>query len=108
MSILQAPPRTEIKVRSGSAESPAVLSVTDQGSGLTADEKRQVGRKPFRDRGIGSGGSGLGLWIASTFVAASGGSLHAESRRHGLGTTMSMRLPIVSAETPELLDVLDG
>jgi hypothetical protein len=36
------------------------------------------------------------------------GSLHAESRGPGLGTTMSMRLPTISAETPELLEALDG
>jgi two-component system sensor histidine kinase KdpD len=103
-----SPPGSEIKVCSRGAEKCVVLSVTDQGSGLTADEKGQVGRRPFRGRGIGAGGSGLGLWIASTFIAANGGSLHAESGGPGLGATMSMRLPTVSAETPELLDALDG
>ena len=103
-----SPAGSDIKVCSRGAEKSVVLSVTDQGSGLTADEKGQVGRRPFRGRGIGPGGSGLGLWIASTFIAANGGSLHAESRGPGLGTTMSMRLPTVSAETPELLEALDG
>jgi K+-sensing histidine kinase KdpD len=103
-----SPPGSEIKVCSRGADKSVVLSVTDQGSGLTADEKGQVGRRPFRGRGIGPGGSGLGLWIASTFIAANGGSLHAESRGPGLGATMSMRLPTVSAEAPELLDALDG
>jgi two-component system, OmpR family, sensor histidine kinase KdpD len=101
-----SPPGTEIKVRSHTAEQSVILSVTDQGSGLTADEKGQVGRRPFR--GISSGGSGLGLWIASTFVAANGGTLHAESRGRSLGTTMSMRLPAAAAETPELVEALDG
>jgi hypothetical protein len=73
-----------------------------------ADEKGQVGRRPFRGRSIGPGGSGLGLWIASTFITANGGSLHAESRGPGLGATMSMLLPTVSAETLELLDAFDG
>jgi K+-sensing histidine kinase KdpD len=103
-----SPPGSEIKVCSRGADKSVVLSVTDQGSGLTADEKGQVGRRPFRGRGIGPGGSGLGLWIASTFIAANGGSLHAESRGPGLGATMSMRLPTASAEAPELLDALDG
>ena len=103
-----SPPGSDIKVCSRGAEKSVVLSVIDQGSGLTADEKEQVGRRPFRGRGIGPGGSGLGLWIASTFIAANGGSLHAESRGPGLGTTMSMRLPTDSAETPELLEALDG
>jgi two-component system, OmpR family, sensor histidine kinase KdpD len=103
-----SPPGTEIKVCSRSADNSVVISVMDQGSGLTADEKGQIGRRPFRGDGIGTGGSGLGLWIASTFVAANGGTLHAESRGPGLGTTMSMRLSTVSAETPELLEVVDG
>jgi K+-sensing histidine kinase KdpD len=103
-----SPPGTEIRVCARGADHAVVLSVTDQGSGLTADEKGQVGRRPFRGRDIGSGGSGLGLWIASTFITANGGSLHAESRGPGLGTTMSMRLPTVAAQTPELVDAFDG
>jgi len=103
-----SPPGTEIRICTHGANDAVVLSVTDQGSGLTADEKGQVGRRPFRGRDVGPGGSGLGLWIASTFIAANGGSLHAESRGPGLGTTMSMRLPTVAAETPELADAFDG
>lgn len=103
-----SPPGSEIKVCACGAEKSVVLSVTDQGRGLTADEKGQVGRRPFRDRGMGPAGSGLGLWIASTFIAANGGSLHADCRGPDLGTTMSMRLPMVAAETPEPLDARDG
>jgi K+-sensing histidine kinase KdpD len=101
-----SPSGTEIKVCCRAAEQTVIVSVTDQGSGLTTDEKGQVGRRPFR--GVGSGGSGLGLWIASTFVAANGGSLHAESRGPGFGTTISMRLPAATEEMPELMDALDG
>jgi two-component system, OmpR family, sensor histidine kinase KdpD len=103
-----SPPGTEIMVCTRGADNAVVLSVADQGSGLTADEKGQVGRRPFRGRDAGPGGSGLGLWIASTFIAANRGSLHAESRGPGLGTTISMRLPTVAAETPELADARDG
>ncbi len=103
-----SPPATEIRVCSRSAENAVVLSVTDQGGGLSGDEKGQVGRRPFRGRDIGPVGSGLGLWIASTFIAANGGTLHAESRGLGLGTTMSMRLPTIAAQTPELVDAPDG
>ena len=103
-----SPPGSEIRVRGRGAENAVVLSVTDQGSGLSSEEKGQVGRRPFRGPKIGPAGSGLGLWIASTFIAANGGSLHAESRGPGLGTTMSMRLPTVAAETPESVDALDG
>jgi two-component system, OmpR family, sensor histidine kinase KdpD len=103
-----SPSGTEIRVCTHDAGNAVVLSVTDQGSGLSADEKGQVGKRPFRGRHVGPGGSGLGLWIASTFIAANGGSLHAESCGPGLGTTMSMRLPTVAVETPELADALYG
>jgi two-component system, OmpR family, sensor histidine kinase KdpD len=103
-----SPPGTEIMVCTRGADNAVVLSVANQGGGLTADEKSQVGRRPFRGRDAGPGGSGLGLWIASTFIAANRGSLHAESRGPGLGTTMSMRLPTVAAETTELADARDG
>jgi two-component system sensor histidine kinase KdpD len=102
-----SPMGSEIKVSSRCERNCVVLSVKDQGSGLTADEKGQLGRRSFRGHAVDAGGSGLGLWIASTFVAANGGSLHAESRGPNLGTTMSLRLPTVSADTPELVDALD-
>jgi K+-sensing histidine kinase KdpD len=104
-----SPPGSDIKISSRCEDGCVVLSVQDQGSGLTADEKGQLGRRSFRGRGhaVGAGGSGLGLWIASTFITANGGSLHAESLGPDLGTTMSLRLPTVSADTPELVGALD-
>lgn len=104
-----SPLGSEIKVSSRCEEDCVVLSVQDRGSGLTADEKGQLGRRSFGGRGheVGGSGSGLGLWIASTFIAANGGSLHAQSPGPDLGTTMSLRLPTVSADTPRLVDALD-
>jgi K+-sensing histidine kinase KdpD len=104
-----SPTGSEIKINSRCEDGCVILSVQDHGVGLTADEKGQLGRRSFRGRGhaVGAGGSGLGLWIASTFIAANGGSLHAQSRGPGLGTTMSLRLPTVSADTAQLADVLD-
>jgi K+-sensing histidine kinase KdpD len=104
-----SPLGSEINISSRCEEDCVIVSVKDQGSGLTADEKGQLGRRSFRGRGhaVGASGSGLGLWIASTFIAANGGSLHAESRGPNLGTTMSLRLPAVSVDTPELVNALD-
>jgi K+-sensing histidine kinase KdpD len=72
-----------------------VLSVRDQGAGLTADEKQQLGQRSFRGaRHLHRiPGAGLGLWIADTFAATNGGTLDAESPGPGLGTTVSIRLP---------------
>lgn len=104
-----SPIGSEIRISSRRDDDHLVFSVRDQGSGLTTGERGQVGRKSFRGpRQTGAGGgSGLGLWIASTFVAANGGSLHAESPGPDLGSTISLRLPIASDDTAELVDALD-
>jgi two-component system sensor histidine kinase KdpD len=83
--------------------------VTDHGSGLTAEEKEQLGKRSFRgQRQSTSGpGSGLGLWIASTFIAANGGTLHADSKGPNFGTTISLRLPIATQQTLASADTVD-
>lgn len=104
-----SPAGSEIKITGRCEGDCVVLAVRDQGSGLTADEKGQLGRRSFRGnrQPAGATGSGLGLWIASTFVATHGGSLHAESAGPNSGTTISLRLPTASADTPGLADALD-
>ncbi len=99
-----SPTGSEIKISSRCERDHVVLAVKDQGSGLTADEKGQLGKRCFRGerRPVGESGSGLGLWIASTFIAANGGTLHAESPGPSRGTTMSLRLPTVSQDATEL------
>ena len=103
-----SPAGTKIAIRSRRERDYVELSVADQGSGLTAEEQKQLGKRPYRSgRQAGVSGSGLGLWIASTFIAANGGTLHAESDGPDCGTTMSLRLPTVSEDTAALMDGLD-
>ncbi len=104
-----SPLGSDIKITGRCESDCVVLSVRDRGSGLTADEKGQLGRQSFRGgrQPVAGGGSGLGLWIASTFIAANGGSLHAESPGPNLGTTISLCLPMVPAQTLELADALN-
>jgi K+-sensing histidine kinase KdpD len=80
-----------------------VLSVSDQGVGITADERQQLGRRSFRSHRHQATvpGTGLGFWIASTFVKANGGAIDILSRGQGFGTEARIALP-VRAETPEL------
>jgi K+-sensing histidine kinase KdpD len=100
-----SPTGSEIKVSSRCERDHVVFSVKDQGGGLTADEKGQLGKRCFRGerRPVGESGSGLGLWIASTFIAANGGTLHVESPGPNRGTTISLRLPTASQNMPELV-----
>lgn len=98
-----------IKVSSAGQPDYVELSVTDHGSGLTADEISVLGKRGYRNErsAAGAAGSGLGLWIASTFVAANGGSLFAESGGLGRGSTISLRLPTIAEDTPVLMEATD-
>jgi K+-sensing histidine kinase KdpD len=71
------------------------LSVSDQGLGLTPQEKLRLGLRSFRSQRFRESipGSGLGFWIASVFVRANGGRIEISSRGAGLGTTASIVLP---------------
>ena len=44
---------------------------------------------------------------ANAFVAANGGSLHAESRGPNLGATVSLRLPSAARDMAELAEAID-
>jgi K+-sensing histidine kinase KdpD len=90
-----APVGSTIRIAAHVDHDRVVLSVSDQGAGLTSEEKQQIGNRSFRGaRHINRvPGAGLGLWIADTFTVANGGTLDAHSAGPGLGTTVSIRLP---------------
>lgn len=67
------------------------FAVDDTGSGMTKDDLTHAFDRLWHGREPGHG-SGLGLWIAKSFVEAHGGSIEAESRP-GVGTRMSFLLP---------------
>ena len=72
-----------------------LISVRDDGVGLSP-EKIRLSERFFRgQRHIGKiSGSGLGLWIANTFVTSSGGNLEAVSAGEDQGTTIRILFPI--------------
>jgi len=81
-----------------------ILSVSDQGAGLTTAEQAQMWDRFVRgDRHVmTTSGSGLGLWIASAFIAANGGKINAVSEGPGLGTTLAIELPVTQAVVPQM------
>jgi two-component system sensor histidine kinase KdpD len=81
-----------------------VLSVSDEGAGLTPAEQTQMWDRFVRgERHTATiSGSGLGLWIANAFIAANGGKMSAVSDGAGLGTTVAIELPVTHAAVPQL------
>jgi K+-sensing histidine kinase KdpD len=105
-----SPADSVIKVAAYAEKDGVVLSVRDDGAGLTPEESQQLGHRAFRgQRHLGNvPGSGFGLWIATAFVKANGGTIDGVSRGPGLGTTMSIHLPAAGGTTPELMATTDG
>jgi K+-sensing histidine kinase KdpD len=90
-----SPSGSTISVSARAERGRVILSVSDQGVGITPDEQQLLGRRSFRSQRHQATvpGSGLGFWIASTFVRANGGTIDMSSRGHGLGATASITLP---------------
>jgi signal transduction histidine kinase len=75
----------------------ALLSVQDEGIGIAPEDQERIFRRFERAVSIRQyGGLGLGLWIASEFVQAHGGTIRVVSRA-GKGATFTVDLPIQPA-----------
>ncbi len=85
------------------------MSVSDRGVGITADEKSKLGARSFRSRRHSEKvpGSGLGFWVASTFIRANAGTIDISSRGEGQGTTASIVLPASWVEDTSLAALAD-
>ena len=100
-----SPDGSSIAMSARSEQDYLIFSVEDQGVGLSEDELSRIGRRSFRAGRQPVPGSGLGLWVANAFVAASGGTLQVSSPGLGLGTKISIRLPLThNAPRAHLID----
>jgi K+-sensing histidine kinase KdpD len=99
-----SPSGSTISIKVSADRTFLIVSVADEGAGITPDEQRELGRRSFRaERHQASvPGSGLGFWIASTFVKANGGTITVSSRGQGMGTTVSIALPASPLTISEL------
>jgi two-component system sensor histidine kinase KdpD len=93
-----SPAGSPITVAAKRNGSHVVLSVRDEGTGLTAQESVQLYERFFRGpRQVSTtSGSGLGLWIAQAFVGANGGRIEAASAGVDHGTTVAIHLPFAT------------
>ena len=73
-----------------------VVSVIDQGPGLTTEQRERIFERFYRvdpSRSRALGGSGIGLAIARALTEAMGGRIWAESEGAGRGSTFRVALP---------------
>jgi two-component system OmpR family sensor kinase len=92
-------PNGEIQVRTRLENGAAVLTVTDTGPGIAAEDLPHIFERFYRadkSRARGHGRSGLGLAICKAIVDAHSGSIEVSSQP-GAGTTFTVRLPVSSS-----------
>ncbi len=88
-------PGGEVRVKLAAQNGLAVLTVSDTGQGIAAENLPRVFGRFFRAEPsrTGAGNSGLGLAICKAIVEAHGGTIDVASEA-GAGTTFTVRLPI--------------
>ena len=90
-------PKITIKLRSARPKK-AEIFIRDNGIGMARSDLKRVFKRFYRAQNSTSSttkGTGLGLAIVQSIVAKHGGTVRAESKGEGLGTTIIMRLPMV-------------
>lgn len=71
-----------------------LMTVTDQGPGLSEAELAQLGEAYYRaSSSVGKQGTGLGYFFSRSLVQVHGGTLQAANRSDGLGLQVRLRLP---------------
>jgi len=87
-------PETPIRIHARRQDHTVVISVSDQGQGIPADDLPHIFERFYRaERGRKAEGIGLGLYITKALVEAHGGRIWVESEV-GKGSTFSFTLPI--------------
>lgn len=93
-------PGTVIRIQADCQDSSIVLEITDEGIGISEQDRERVFDKFFRVRsGDRQGaGTGLGLSICRGIVEAHGGSIAARQPPSGVGTTFRVTFPLDRAQ----------
>ncbi len=96
-AVKHSPSGTAVSVRAGRGAGAVVVEVIDRGPGIAAEEREKIFDMFYTiKRGdIGTQGTGLGLAICRGLVGAHGGEVRAGDGPDGIGTCMTITLPVV-------------
>ena len=84
---------TRVQVTVDNSGNFASARVTDQGPGLSSEDRQKVGQRFYRVLGNNAAGSGLGLSITRRIAELHGGSVELQENKTGPGLTAGLRLP---------------
>ena len=86
-------PEGQVHVQLNTTDDMAVLTVSDNGCGMSPDVLQHL-FEPFFTRRRDGSGTGLGLSISYRIISDHGGRIEAESDGPGLGSTFKVTLPL--------------
>jgi signal transduction histidine kinase len=98
-AIKYSPDGGDVSVRALAGE-PVMVTVTDRGVGMDADEAKHCFERFWQAEASDVrrfGGSGIGLYIVRSLVDAMGGSITVQSEK-GTGTTFVVELPVAAPD----------
>ena len=108
-AVKYSPPATLIDIKAEPNRGLVRIAVTDRGIGMTNDERERIFERFYRSPRHHDGipGSGLGLWIAHSLVAACDGHMESFSAGIGDGATVSIYLPVQPQDGADPLESSD-
>jgi two-component system sensor histidine kinase KdpD len=93
-AVKYSPRGSTIWVEARSSGGQTLIEIRDEGLGFAAEEREQLFERLYRGARARetTSGSGLGLWIARSFVVACGGRIEIGSAGPGAGTVVRIIL----------------
>lgn len=99
-AIRYVPAGGQITVVAGTSGNAACVKVSDNGPGMSAEERAQVGQRFRRGKAALTDSAGLGLAIAKTIMEQHRGALTVEEGQDRRGLIVSLVLPLLADEDP--------
>jgi PAS domain S-box-containing protein len=96
-AVKYSPPNSEIRISGRTTPKEVIITVADQGIGITPEERDRLFERFYRsERAVrrGTPGTGLGLYLSKAIVEAHGGRIWVEDNKAGqTGARFSFSLP---------------